>query len=339
MVLQLELEVQNPKPPSWYSEQAVLAADVLSLLDDPDGTSDLTVIVGGGNGSAAAGGNASSGSGGAGGIGEAAAPGGSSLPRSFRVHRAVLAARCPYFRTLFDVGMADSAARELRLPDADPDAFAALLRCMYGGEVLQCERAVHCAAIQLCDMLLLPTIKDALREVLVECADASTIIGDLLWAAQAGQEEILEELLGVYKRVGVQIATVGSGLGPSSWAKRACLTQSPLLGRPWPLQMRLAPGRLQVPVAAPRMCVQPYSQEGTACCMSACLPSPTSVFADLHTSQPPSQPQTGEDVNPEQSSQPYSKARIYAEQNYVSVFAWMKSERYQLIAAHPLHLW
>ncbi len=114
----------------------------------------------------------------------------------------MLAARCPYFRTLFNVGMADSAARELPLPDTDLDAFAVLLRYMYGGRVPYCERAVHRAAVPLCDTLLLPRVKEALEKVLVETADVKTVTADLLWAAGHGREEVLEELVAVYKRVG-----------------------------------------------------------------------------------------------------------------------------------------
>ncbi len=201
MVLHVEVEVKNPKPPtSLYRDpgSACMAAGFLSLLDeDPGATSDLTVIVGGGNGSAAGGSGSSSNSSSGGGDGSS-----SSLPRSFRVHRAVLAARCPFFRTLFNAGMADSAVRELPLPDADPDAFAVLLRYMYGGRVPLCERAVHRAAVQLCDTLLLPQVKEALERRLVESADGDTIAADLLWAAGHGREEVLEELVAVYKRVG-----------------------------------------------------------------------------------------------------------------------------------------
>ncbi len=201
LTIRLDLTVYNPRESCCLHTDPVGAsnADFLALLEDPGATSDLTIMVGGGNGSAA-GGNAS---GSAGSSGGATTPSGSGQPQqSFRVHRAVLAARCPFFRTLFNAGMADSTARELPLPDADPDAFAVLLRYLYGGEVPPCERAVHRASVPLCDTLLLPKVKEALEEELVETADASTIVGDLLWAAQGGQEGIVDELLGVYKQVG-----------------------------------------------------------------------------------------------------------------------------------------
>ncbi len=61
--MRVDVMVGNPKPPSSPPADIVcidpgrtcLAAEFLSLLDDPDGTSDLTVIAGGGNGSAAGG--------------------------------------------------------------------------------------------------------------------------------------------------------------------------------------------------------------------------------------------------------------------------------------------
>ncbi len=214
LTVRVDITVNNPRQSCMLHTEPVVA-DFLSLLDDPGATSDLTVIVGGGNSVAAgastniswAGSSSSSSTGGSGAGGGAgggeAVPAMACQPRSFHVHRALLAARCPYFRTFFSAGMADSAARELPLPDADPDAFAVLLRYMYGGEVPHCERAVHHAAVPLCDTLQLPKAKQTLTRRLVESADASNVLADLLWAAQAGQEEILEELLGVYKRVGV----------------------------------------------------------------------------------------------------------------------------------------
>ncbi len=207
LTVSVDLTVNNPL--QLYTEPFVESrADFLSLLDDPGATSDLTVIVGGGTGSAAdrrpdssAAARSTCSSSGSGGVN--AGPAMACRPqRSFRVHRAVLAARCPFFRTLFNAGMADSAARELPLPDADPDAFAVLLRYMYGGEVPPCERAVHRAVIPLCDTLLLFDLKTALEAELVRSADEETIVGDLLWAAGHGREEVLEELVAVYKRVG-----------------------------------------------------------------------------------------------------------------------------------------
>ncbi len=234
IVLHVELEVKNPSPLYGDPERSGVAWDLLALLDnDPGATSDLTIIAGGSDATkgttssgAAAVSSTSTGSrrrkgressrgarglrsgGGQDDSGGEAGPEKSSFPRSFRVHRAVLAARCPFFRTLFNAGMADSAARELPLPDADPDAFAVLLRYLYGGHVPLCERAVHRAAIPLCDTLLLPKVKDALEQKLVKSANADTITADLLWAAGHNNDNVVEELVAVYKRVG----GVGAGV-------------------------------------------------------------------------------------------------------------------------------
>ncbi len=195
LVVRVGIRVSNPRPPKpLWSDLGCpgLAGDLLALLDnDPGATSDLTIIAGGGESIARTSGGSSS-----------------SMPyvcpqRSFRVHRAVLAARCPFFRTLFNADMADSAARELPLPDADPDAFAVLLRYLYGGEVPHCERAVHRAAITLCDSLLMFGLEGALEAKLVLSANEETIAADLLWAAAGhAREVVLEELVAVYKRVG-----------------------------------------------------------------------------------------------------------------------------------------
>ncbi len=214
LVLRLDLTVRNPKPHSALhvgAKDAALA-DFLSLLDDPGVTSDLTIVAGGSS-SSSSGGRGGGNSGGIGRGGDRSSSGSSdsggdaptegSITRSFHVHRAILAARCPYFHTLFSAGMADSAVRELPLPDADPDAFAVLLQYMYGGEVPPCERAVHRAAIPLSDRLLMPAVSKALERRLVESADEDSIAEDLLWvAAQAGREGLLSGLVDVYKRVG-----------------------------------------------------------------------------------------------------------------------------------------
>ncbi len=214
LVIRVGVRVSNPRPPRPLCSNLGppgLAGELLALLDnDPGATSDLTIIAGGGVGVAGTSGGSSSSS-------------SSSTPcvrpqRSFRVHRAVLAARCPFFRTLFNAGMADSAARELPLPDADPDAFAVLLRYMYGGEVPPCERAVHRAVIPLCDTLLLFDLKTALEAELVRTADEDTIAADLLWAAGRGREEVLEELVAVYKRVGAWVVS-WCGLGARTCSK------------------------------------------------------------------------------------------------------------------------
>ncbi|KAG2449158.1 hypothetical protein HYH02_005905 [Chlamydomonas schloesseri] len=113
----------------------------------------------------------------------------------FDVHRAILAARCPYFATLFEVGMRDSTARELALPDTDPDALKPLLQFLYGGALTLTSRQQARACLALADRLLLPKAAALLRGHLLSTLAVNDVLGDLLWAADAGQAELLATLV------------------------------------------------------------------------------------------------------------------------------------------------
>ncbi|KXZ54801.1 hypothetical protein GPECTOR_4g872 [Gonium pectorale] len=139
-----------------------LSSDFLALLDSPGATSDLTLLAGG---------------------------------RSFPVHRLILAARCPYFKTLFESGFGDSGARELELPDVDPHAVALLLRCIYGDTPFCPERLLMPAA-ELADQWLLTDTRDALYQRIAATANATTIVRDLLWTEGRGGAEALVGQLG-----------------------------------------------------------------------------------------------------------------------------------------------
>ncbi|PNW85133.1 hypothetical protein CHLRE_03g173165v5 [Chlamydomonas reinhardtii] len=127
-----------------------LAADLGVLLDaQPDGTSDLSISVG---------------------------------ERRFPCHRAILSARCDYFRQrLAGDAFADGRAPELELPDADPDAFALLLRWLYTG-------AAHVPAdlarvvAGLADRLLLPDLCAVAQAAIADSVSADTVVDSLLWA-------------------------------------------------------------------------------------------------------------------------------------------------------------
>ncbi|KAG2423773.1 hypothetical protein HXX76_015049 [Chlamydomonas incerta] len=127
-----------------------LPADLGALLDaQPDGTTDLTIRVG---------------------------------ERRFHVHRAILSARCDYFKQrLAGDAFADARAAELELPDADPDAFAPLLRWLYtGGANVPSEQARGVA--ELADRLLLPELCAAAQDVVAASVTAGSVVDCLLWA-------------------------------------------------------------------------------------------------------------------------------------------------------------
>ncbi|KXZ54802.1 hypothetical protein GPECTOR_4g873 [Gonium pectorale] len=142
-----------------------LVRNFLALLDSPGATSDLTLLAGG---------------------------------RSFPVHRLILAARCPYFKTLFESGFGDSGARELELPDVDPHAVAITLRCIYGDEPA-CPQRLLIPAAELADLWLLTDVRDALYERIAATANSATIARDLLWAeGRSGTEALVGQLEEVF---------------------------------------------------------------------------------------------------------------------------------------------
>ncbi|KAG2426683.1 hypothetical protein HXX76_012993 [Chlamydomonas incerta] len=131
--------------------QRSLPADLGALLDaQPDRTSDVTICVG---------------------------------ERRFHVHRAILSARCDYFRQrLADDGFADARAAELELPDADADTFALLLRWLYTGAAdIPSDQARGVA--ELADRLLFSELCSAALGVVAGSVTAGTVVDCLLWAA------------------------------------------------------------------------------------------------------------------------------------------------------------
>ncbi|KAG2500400.1 hypothetical protein HYH03_001971 [Edaphochlamys debaryana] len=130
-----------------------LHADMGALLDaQPDGTADLTLVVGG---------------------------------RRFAVHRAILIARCDYFRQRLEGGFADGAAAELSLPDADPAAFELLLRFIYTGSA-PIPPALAPAVAELADRLLLPELCLDAQAAVLSGVSADSVVDLMLWAERRG---------------------------------------------------------------------------------------------------------------------------------------------------------
>ncbi|KAG2426684.1 hypothetical protein HXX76_012994 [Chlamydomonas incerta] len=139
-------------PAAARPSQRSLPADLGALLDaQPDGTSDVTICVGG---------------------------------RRFHVHRAILSARCDYFKQrLANDGFADASAAELELPDADADAFALLLRWLYTGVADIPSDELARGVAELADRLLLSELCTTALEVVAASVTTGTAVDCLLWAA------------------------------------------------------------------------------------------------------------------------------------------------------------
>ncbi|PNH10719.1 ARM REPEAT PROTEIN INTERACTING WITH ABF2 [Tetrabaena socialis] len=138
-----------------------LPADLGALLDrQPDGTADVTIVVGG---------------------------------RTFHAHRVLLSARSDYFKQRLGGGFVDSSAQQLSLPDADPDAFELWLRFIYTGAA-DIPTAKAAGVAELADRLLLPELREQATAVVEASVSAGTVAGLLLWADARGLAELLSRL-------------------------------------------------------------------------------------------------------------------------------------------------
>lgn len=131
-----------------------LQGDLYGLLErQPDGTADLTVEV---------------------------------SERRFYAHRAILAARCDYFRQRLEGGFADGGEQLLQLPDADPEAFEVVLRHIYTGEAGEVPGRLLRPAAELADRLLLPELCVKTQAALMAGVSPETVVDLLLWAEARG---------------------------------------------------------------------------------------------------------------------------------------------------------
>eukprot|EP00198_Chlamydomonas_reinhardtii_P013952 XP_001703289.1 predicted protein [Chlamydomonas reinhardtii] len=169
-----------PAPPAPPPDLAGLSADWGTLLSDPVGTgSDIVVHVG---------------------------------ERSFAAHRLVLAARCEYFRRQFAGGCRDSNAAEVHLHDADPEAFAQLLRHLYTGD-LDFPAARLRPLLELADRLLLPRVAERAQQQLLAAASPGGVVEDMLWAERMGFDQLLAGLKAYYLQYeGRVLSTAGDAV-------------------------------------------------------------------------------------------------------------------------------
>ncbi|KXZ42449.1 hypothetical protein GPECTOR_145g740 [Gonium pectorale] len=167
---------------------------------------------GGGEGGEAEGGEGGEGEGGGDGSGRGGGGGGNAR-RSFPAHRAILAARCPYFRRLFAGGFADSAAPRVELRGAEPEALAAVLCHLYTGDPGDLAEGLLRPVAELADRLLLPELRDHVAARLVRSVTPGTVVDGMLWAdrAGAGMEGLLRRLAAYFAAHRAEVAAQAPG--------------------------------------------------------------------------------------------------------------------------------
>ncbi len=180
-ILLLDLELT----PTYHGRSScsphTLSSDLGALLArQPDGSADVEVEVGG---------------------------------QVFAAHRSVLAARSPYFRQRLDpgAGFADAGGPRLSLPDADPGAFAAVLRYMYTDSAGSVPPELLQPVGELADRLLLPGLCTHVGQQLLGTVCAQSVVDLLLWAEQ--RRGSFGALLGGLKDWFLKHHAAGSGRG------------------------------------------------------------------------------------------------------------------------------
>ncbi|KXZ54480.1 hypothetical protein GPECTOR_4g545 [Gonium pectorale] len=145
LVIRAEVQVEDPQKWSVGGANG-LSSDTPPLHDLPGATSDFTLLAGG---------------------------------RSFPVLRAIIAARSPFFKTLFNNGLSGSVPDTLLLQDAHPDALALLLRIV-DGDAPTCPPEQLKPIAELANVFLLAEARDALYGRIGAASSAATVVTDLL---------------------------------------------------------------------------------------------------------------------------------------------------------------
>ncbi|GLC41603.1 ubiquitin-specific protease ubp15 [Pleodorina starrii] len=180
MVIRVEVKVKNKKlltesdvaPLTKKCKAASsVTTDLLTLLQDPGPASDLTLTAGG---------------------------------RSFPVHRAILAARCEFFKTMFASGFDDSTSKQVAMPDTDPDALQLLLRFIYGGVLDSCPQALLKPAAELADRLRLTDALVELEDCILNGTGPESIVDDMLWAERRGSSKLSKSLQEAYLKTHIK---------------------------------------------------------------------------------------------------------------------------------------
>ncbi|PNH01245.1 Kelch-like protein 20 [Tetrabaena socialis] len=137
-----------------------LRGDLLALLErQPDGTADVVLIAG---------------------------------PDRHHVHRALLSARCDYYRHLFQSDFADARATEFIVPD-DPAAVRIFVRFLYSDDAdIPADNAI--AVTEMANRLLVPKLFELGVAAVVASLSASNIAGIRVWANRRGYSALSTKL-------------------------------------------------------------------------------------------------------------------------------------------------
>ena len=112
--------------------------------------------------------------------------------KRFQAHKVVLIACCPYFEAMFLSGMAESKQREVDLQGVDPDAFDAILKLMYTGQICVTTENVQ-SVLSAASIFQIEHLKEACAKFLKKQLAPFNCLGIKAFAEVHGCSQLVEE--------------------------------------------------------------------------------------------------------------------------------------------------
>lgn len=113
---------------------------------------------------------------------------------SFRCHRAILAAACPYFHTMFSIQMRESAAESVVLPQMNAETFREVLQFVYTGDTAITSDNI-CNLIVASDFLNLESMEDLCVQYIQEGSQIKHILKILSFAYAVDKLSLVDALV------------------------------------------------------------------------------------------------------------------------------------------------
>ena len=97
-------------------------------------------------------------------------------------HKAILAAQCDHFKSMFLNGMKESTQSEIQVPDWSYNSYLLMMEYLYTGSIVNLSQRVAMDLLGLADSYILDSLKFLCENTLMQNVDNDNVIGILIEA-------------------------------------------------------------------------------------------------------------------------------------------------------------